>query len=200
MRLPILVRCSTVSLTHQGQAGADPGGDSAARDDPRRLERRCIIAESGAQKREQARGVSPGSHGAGPSGILCGLSLLVVDDNDDARQLLKVLFRHCGAHVMVAGSGRDALAMFRVRRPHVVIADLSLPHWDGYRLIREIRSLPREQGGGTPALAVTAFSEVHQDRRAFRAGFDAYLRKPVELRAITDVVRRLGRGAACTAN
>src|SRR5437867_4371033 len=138
--------------------------------------------------------------GAVPSGILRGLSLLVVDDNDDARQLLKVLFRHCGAHVMVAGSGRDALAMFRVRRPHVVIADLSLPHWDGYRLIREIRSLPREQGGGTPALAVTAFSEVHQDRRAFRAGLDAYLRKPVELRAITDVVRRLGRGAVCTVN
>ena len=51
-----------------------------------------------------------------------------------------------------------------------------------------------------PALAVTAFSDVHQDRRAFRAGFDAYLRKPVELRAITDVVRRLGRGAVCTVN
>jgi CheY-like chemotaxis protein len=138
--------------------------------------------------------VPPAWRGSVPSDVLRGLSLLVVDDNDDARELLKLLFRHCGAQVMVAGSGRDALAMFRVRRPHVVIADLSMPHWDGYRLIREIRALPGEQGGRTPALAVTAFSEVHHDRRAFRAGFDAYLRKPVELQAITDVVRRLGRG------
>ena len=149
---------------------------------------------------DQSPRVPPARPGTSPSEVLRGLTLLVVDRNDDSREVLKLLFRHCGAQVMVASSGRDALAMFRVRRPHVVIADLSLPHWEGYRLMREIRSLPPEQGGGTPALAVTALSDVHHDRRAFRAGFDAYLRKPVELRTVTHVVRRLGQGVTRAAH
>jgi CheY-like chemotaxis protein len=70
--------------------------------------------------------------------------------------------------------------LVRERRPDVLVSDISMPDGDGYTLLRRVRALPVEQGGGTPAIAVTALARGEDRRRAFLAGFQAHLPKPVE--------------------
>jgi len=124
---------------------------------------------------------------------LRGKRILVVDDNQDARRVLRLVFEYCGADVFVAESGRGALPLFARVKPHVVVADIAMPLWDGYRLLREIRSLPAGQRPRTPVIAVTAYREVHHETRARRAGFNAWLTKPIDIRRICAVVQRLVR-------
>jgi CheY-like chemotaxis protein len=122
---------------------------------------------------------------------LRGLRLLVVDDHEDARRILRMVFEYCGADVFIAESGREAMPLFERMRPHVVITDIAMPRGDGYRLLRAIRALPTAQGGRTPLVAITAYRELHHETRARRAGFDAWLTKPIDVRRICSVVERL---------
>jgi CheY-like chemotaxis protein len=126
---------------------------------------------------------------------LRGLRLLVVDDHEDARRILRLVFEYCGADVFIAESGREALPVFERVRPHAIITDIAMPRWDGYRLLRAIRALPAARGGRTPLVAVTAYRELHHEARARRAGFDAWLTKPIDIRKICSVVKRLAGGA-----
>ena len=102
-----------------------------------------------------------------------------------------MVFEYCGADVFVADSGQAALPLFGRVRPHVVVTDIAMPRWDGYRLLREIRALPPEQGARTPVIAVTAYRELHHEMRARRAGFNAWLTKPIDIRLICSIVDRL---------
>ncbi len=122
---------------------------------------------------------------------LTGVRLLIVDDDVDARELLAELFSRCGATVSSAESAAEGLARLQAERPDVVISDIGMPGEDGFELISSIRALPRDEGGRTPAVALTAYAR-HEDRaRVILAGFQNHLAKPVEPLEILAVVASL---------
>ena len=138
-------------------------------------------------------GAAAGGARAAPS-RLDGVRVLVVDDDSDSRDLFTAILTHAGAEVTAASTVRDALASARRARPDVVVCDIAMPDDDGFALIREMGSWPIEQGGGVPALALTAYARLEDRDRALAAGFRAHLSKPVEPRDLLDTVTRLSRG------
>jgi CheY-like chemotaxis protein len=85
-----------------------------------------------------------------------------------------------GARVTQAGSAHEALEQFVRARPDVVISDIAMPDQDGYDLVRQVRQLPAEMGGQTPAIALTAYARDEDRLRALSAGFQMHVVKPVE--------------------
>src|SRR5262249_54573040 len=109
-----------------------------------------------------------------------GITVLVVDDEPDARELIGRLLTECKATVVEAesaGSGREQLK--RVH-PDVLVSDIGMPKKDGYEFIREVRGLPADEGGRTPAVALTAFARSEDRTRAMLAGYQVHISKPVE--------------------
>ena len=128
---------------------------------------------------------------------LSGVTVLVVDDEPDARVLLKRVLERRAARVMLAASAREALEMVHRQHPDVIVSDIAMPDLDGYELIRLVRSLPAEDGGGTPAIALTAFARSEDRRRAMLAGFQVHIAKPVESPELIATVASLtGRAGA----
>ena len=111
---------------------------------------------------------------------LSGIDALVVDDDRDARELIKRILNDCGASVRIAASARDALVQFKEAPPNLLISDLGMPEVDGFELLEWVRQLPREAGGHVPAIALTAFARSEDRLRALEAGFMAHISKPVE--------------------
>jgi PAS domain S-box-containing protein len=128
---------------------------------------------------------------AAPS--LQGLQVLVVDDNEDARELVKEVLERCGASVETADTAAAALAAVRVRRPDVLLADIEMPEESGYDLIRQVRALPAELGGRTPAAALTAYATAQDRVNALQAGFQMHVPKPVQPAELAAVVFSLIR-------
>ncbi|RKH73693.1 response regulator [Corallococcus aberystwythensis] len=112
--------------------------------------------------------------------VLEGLQVLVVDDEPDALELLAVVLESRGAQVVTASNAREALEKQQLHRPHVIISDIGMPGEDGYSFIRRLRALPLEQGGQTPAIALTAFARMEDRTRALLAGFQMHVPKPIE--------------------
>jgi len=119
---------------------------------------------------------------------LLGLRILVVDDEPDARELLLAELSRCGAVVELAETAAEALQRVSDWLPDALISDIGLPQMDGYMLIKAIRKLPQEQGGRTPAIALTAYASSQDRSRAFLAGFQAHLAKPIELQELLAVL------------
>jgi PAS domain S-box-containing protein len=116
---------------------------------------------------------------------LAGVSILVVDDEPDARDLLVTLLKQYGAQVTTAESAAAARAALEAAAtagelPQILISDIGMPGEDGYQLIGQIRALPPERGGQLPAIALTAFGRTTDRIRALAAGFQTHLVKPVE--------------------
>jgi len=111
---------------------------------------------------------------------LAGASVLVVDDDRDARELIKRILGDCNARVRIADSAGQALEMFRAEPPQLLISDLGMPEVDGFELLDRVRQLPREAGGLVPAIALTAFARSEDRLRALEAGFSSHISKPVE--------------------
>ncbi|MFO0788150.1 MAG: PAS domain S-box protein [Pirellulales bacterium] len=111
---------------------------------------------------------------------LNGTVVLVVDDEPDARDLIERLLANRGATVLKAESADYGLKLLSANRPDVVLSDIGMPHKDGYDFIRDIRALPRDAGGSTPAIALTAFARSEDRTRAMMAGYQVHLSKPVE--------------------
>ena len=120
-----------------------------------------------------------------------GLSVLVVEDEADSRDLIAQLLQSCGAHVAAAGNGPAALDAMRTARFDLMLSDIGLPEMDGYELIARVRALPAEQGGKTPAIAVTAFARTEDRTRALRAGYQSHIAKPLEPTELTAMVASL---------
>lgn len=116
------------------------------------------------------------------------LRVLVVDDESDTRDVLKAMLGECGAEVISAGSAAEALEVFERSRPDVLICDIGMPEEDGYQLIRNIRARPVEQGGRTPAVALTAYARAEDRLRALRAGYQMHIPKPVEVNELVAIV------------
>src|SRR6185503_15940504 len=111
---------------------------------------------------------------------LDGLRVLVVDDEFDARALITAMLERCGAQVVAVGSAREGLESIESWKPDVLIADIGMPVEDGYGLIRKVRALPKQKGGHTPALALTAYARTEDRVRALSEGYQVHLAKPVD--------------------
>jgi signal transduction histidine kinase/ActR/RegA family two-component response regulator len=113
--------------------------------------------------------------------ILAGLSVLIVDDEADARDMLRIVVESCDAHARVAGSAAQALATLASEHVDVIVSDIGMPEQDGYDLIRAVRSLPDPTKASLPAIALTAFASGEDRSQALLAGFNVHMTKPVEL-------------------
>jgi PAS domain S-box-containing protein len=122
---------------------------------------------------------------------LAGLRVLIVDDELDARALLAAMLERCGAEVMAVSSASEGLQGIESWRPDVLVADIGMPVEDGYGLIRKVRALPKEQGGQTPALALTAYARTEDRVRAISEGYQLHLAKPVDRIELATVVASL---------
>jgi len=121
-----------------------------------------------------------------------GLKVLVVDDDADARTLLKHVLVERGASVSEADSASAAFDEVERFHPEVLVSDVAMPGGDGYGLIRAVRALPANRGGKTPAIAVTAHARLADGERAYAAGFQAHLSKPVDPSRLVSMIANLG--------
>ncbi|HEY7508650.1 MAG TPA: ATP-binding protein [Vicinamibacteria bacterium] len=153
------------------------------------LPRRPVLAADAAPAGLRHPAVSPVA--AGMEASLQGTRLMVVDDEEDARDLLGVSLEQSGAEVRKVGSADEVMAQLPAYRPHVLLADIEMPGKDGYSLLQMVRRLPPDQGGLTPAIAITAYAGVEDRIRALAAGFDLHLPKPVQLDELRIAVGRL---------
>jgi CheY-like chemotaxis protein/nitrogen-specific signal transduction histidine kinase len=122
-----------------------------------------------------------------------GITVLLVEDEADTRDLLRTILQECGARVIAVGSARDALTSIQSELPNVLLSDIGMSGESGYDLIRQIRALPPERGGNIPAVALTAYAGPSDRRRALVAGFHVHLAKPVEPDELLAVIGSLGR-------
>lgn len=145
-----------------------------------------------ATKPSSASVSSPGAAAPGGAGepAATPCRILIIEDNSDACETLSLLLRMLGHHIEAAATGPDGIARALVSRPQVVLIDLGLPGLDGFEVARQIRAA---LGEGVRLLALSGYTQDDDRRRAYEAGFDAHLPKPVELedlnRALKDTAR-----------
>ncbi len=125
-------------------------------------------------------------------GRLSGLRVLIVDDDDDARALARVVPAGAGAHVDEVASVGEALRALRETRPDVMLSDVRMPGEDGYALIRCMRA----EGIETPAIALTAYCYPIERAMALEAGFDLHVGKPCPSDVLVTMIRKLADSRA----
>jgi len=121
---------------------------------------------------------------------LDGVRVLLVEDDEDTREVLTLGLELQGAEVQAVGSSREALRAVDEFAPHVILSDIGLPDEDGLSMIRKLRKLPAALGRGDAA-AVTAFTLSDDGEEPIRAGFQRHFRKPVETRTLFDAIAEL---------
>ncbi len=124
---------------------------------------------------------------------LAGVRVLVVDDDEAAREMVTRALELQGAQVLPAASGAEALALLPGSRADLLISDLGMPGMTGFELLARIRALPPEQGGSIHAIALTAFAREADRHRALAAGFQHHFRKPVEFSALVRAIQAVAR-------
>jgi signal transduction histidine kinase/ActR/RegA family two-component response regulator len=125
------------------------------------------------------------------SSSLAGIRVLTVDDDATTREMLEEALSRAGAEVTTADSATDALSKLGSFRPHVLVSDIGMPNQDGYDLMRKIRTLPRDAGGATPAVALTGFAREEDRVASWRAGYQAMTPKPVNIAELVSTIRAL---------
>jgi PAS domain S-box-containing protein len=124
---------------------------------------------------------------------LAELKVLAVDDDRDSLEIVKRVLEERHATVFTAASAATGLELFQRVRPDVLISDIGMPEEDGYRFLRRVRALDADRGGGTPAIALTAFAGPDDRRRAMLCGYQAHLTKPVEALRLVATVASLAQ-------
>jgi signal transduction histidine kinase len=127
-------------------------------------------------------------------GLLSGLKVLTIDDQQDTRELITVALARYGAEVRASESASNALRMIQEWKPHVVVSDIGLPGVDGYDFIRQLRELEGD-GERTPAIAVTGYAGAVDESKALDAGYEMHLSKPIELSELATAIAKLSRRA-----
>lgn len=125
---------------------------------------------------------------SGVRGVLQGLRIVIVDDDDDARDLLSTVLTQRSAEVLVADCALAAFELVQRESPDALISDIAMPEEDGYSLIARVRTLCEEKGRSLLAIAVTAYAGRADRARALEAGFDAHLAKPIDLDTLVDLL------------
>jgi len=127
---------------------------------------------------------------------LRGIKVLLVDDDEDLRELFPFLLEQAGVIVTATASAEEALAALSQFQPDLLVSDIAMPEVDGYGLIQRVRALPPEQGGQVLAIALTAYAEEVASAQAIAAGFQSHVPKPVEIARLVEVIASLvGRGS-----
>lgn len=116
-------------------------------------------------------------------------SALVVDDVADVTEMLAVVLTHAGYSVVTAASAPAALKAARERQFDVIISDIGMPEMNGYQLAREMRTMPGYET--VPMVAVTGYSMFDDKERSTNAGFNAHMTKPIDPRALLDLIEQL---------
>jgi signal transduction histidine kinase len=130
------------------------------------------------------------------SSPLSGLHVLVVDDDEDTRELMAAVLGRAGARVTRAATAAEAFDAVVRLRPDVLLADIGMPVEDGYTLISRVRALGREADGNVPAAALTAYARPEDRARALSAGYQLHIAKPSDPAALVSAVARLAGRAA----
>ena len=118
------------------------------------------------------------------------VQVFVVDDEPDARELIRTVLEDQGANVTSFGSAEDALAALKTAKPTVLICDIGMPKMDGYQLIRALRA-NESRSERIPAVALTAFARAEDRKRSLVAGYQAHLAKPFDVGEMILVVADL---------
>lgn len=119
---------------------------------------------------------------------LDGVRVLLVDDSLPVREVVTVMLEEHGATVMAVGTADAALEALARTRPDVLVSDIQMPGKGGYWLIGQVRALPPQSGGATPAAALTGLIGPEHRASVLRAGFQYHIEKPVQLRTLIGVV------------
>jgi signal transduction histidine kinase len=122
---------------------------------------------------------------------LDGLRVLLVDDEPEARQIISTVITRTGAEVKTCNSAHEALAKLSEWKPDVILSDIAMPEQDGYSFIKQVRSLPRDKGGDTPAAALTAYARDIDRRQALAAGYQMHIAKPIGASQLVTMIARL---------
>jgi signal transduction histidine kinase/ActR/RegA family two-component response regulator len=124
------------------------------------------------------------------AGDLTGRSALVVDDDPDTLGVLERILTGRGAKVVTASSATQAIETLGAEQPDVLVSDIGMPDGDGYHLIRQVRALENDNRN-IPAVALTAFARAQDQACVIQAGFQAYLRKPIDPAELTSAIATL---------
>ncbi len=116
-------------------------------------------------------------------------TILVVEDYDDVRQILRILLETENFRVLEAASGIEALEVLQKERPHVILMDLALPGFDGLEAIRQIRTIDRFQN--TPIIVLSAYDQPSTCEAAFRAGSNYFRAKPIDFEELTALLKEI---------
>lgn len=127
-----------------------------------------------------------------PRETLVGIHVLVVDDDQEASELLATILGYCGALVTICTSAERALAMITRIMPDIVVCDIVMSGHDGYWFVAALRALPA--GATLPVVAVTGYGDIHSAERTLSAGFDGHVRKPIDPWELARLVGALTRG------
>jgi CheY-like chemotaxis protein len=119
------------------------------------------------------------------------VKVLVVDDEDSAREVIAAVLTQCGAVPTSVASVSDALTELKRMQPDVIVSDIGMPGENGYDLISKIRMLRADQGGDIPAVALTAYAKTEDRMRALAAGYQSHVPKPVEPAELALVIASL---------
>jgi two-component system, cell cycle response regulator DivK len=113
--------------------------------------------------------------------------ILIVEDQEDNRRILRDLFASAGYKLIEAESGEEALSVLATSRPDLILMDIQLPVMDGYEATRRIKSNPSMNA--VPIIAVTSYALAGDEAKAQAAGCNAYISKPFSPRALLAKVR-----------
>ena len=176
---------------HGGAVSAQSAGEGQGSTFAVRLPTVAVIAdpkEADTANSESGSPVSPPVRGC-----LDGLSVLVVDDDADGRELVAATLEHYGARVLTATSAAEAFDLLRTDRVDMLLADIAMPNEDGYGLIRRIRALQLPERASIPAAALTSFAREEDRQQALQAGFQVHLTKPIDSWALVQAVVNLAQ-------
>jgi signal transduction histidine kinase/ActR/RegA family two-component response regulator len=162
---------------HGGSIGAESEGEGRGARFIVRLP--VIVARSATGRAHDATCATATGSSSGET-MLRDCHVLVVDDAEEARELLGTIITRHGGEVTAVSNARDALAALHRVRPDVIVSDIEMAGENGYVLMRRIRALSRESGGRTPAIALTAHAGEAERAQALGAGFQLHLAKPVD--------------------
>ena len=126
-----------------------------------------------------------------------GLSVILIEDDEDTRDVVRRLLETAGAEVRTAGSAAEGMELFRAERPDLLLVDIAMPGEDGLSFMRRLRRLAADEGGQTPAAALTARAVLEDRLESLKAGFQAHMAKPVPPAELIEVMATLaGRVAS----
>lgn len=156
-----------------------------------------IVARIDRRDGDRVHPTSGGSISLEPSSRLEGVSVMVVDDEPDTREMLRIMIGQLGADVRTCASSEEAMRLLSEWKPDVIVSDIEMRDEDGYELMRKVRQSEANRGSRkVPAIALTAYGRVEDRSRALSAGYQMHIAKPAEPEELAAVIASLAARSA----